>query len=197
MANILGLDVSTSIIGYAILPIGAAAYDPPIEMGHIDLRKCKDGFWQKTDTAKVEIEALCTKYNFEHIFIEDPLQKFRKGASSAHTISLLSKFNALCSYFVRQAAGVDPVYIGATQARKLCSVPIIRKKKKKCIETPQKSAKEQTFDYLCTNVFINKEWPKTKKGNIQVYCGDQVDAYVIALAGSIQNLNTPVTGTKI
>lgn len=182
---ILGLDISTSIIGYTVLEMGAKPYDQPVEMGHIDLRKCKNGFWDKVDTAQVAIENVVASHQVKKIFIENPLQKFRRGLSSAHTISLLSKFNALCSYFARQASGLDPEYIDATQARKQCGIPIKSRKK-----SGGKTAKEQTFDFLCTNVFENKDWPRTKKKNLQAYCWDQVDSYVIALAGAVGVLNT-------
>lgn len=184
---ILGLDISTSIIGWTLLEASATTYDAPEKMSHIDLRKCKS-FWEKVDRARVEIEKIfqenagCQE-GFDpitHVFVEDPVQKFRKGKSSAHTISLLSKFNALCSYFARQASGIDPIHIGATSARKLCNIPIASKKK-----ANGRSAKEQTFDFLRTNVFKETDWPLTRNGNLQAYCWDEVDSYVIALAGTM------------
>lgn len=184
---ILGLDISTSIIGWTLLQAGATTcdergsprYDAPEKMSHIDLRKCKS-FWETVDRARVEIEKIFQENAVTQVFIEDPVQKFRKGKSSAHTISLLNKFNALCSYFARQASGIDPIHIGATSARKLCNIPIASKKK-----ANGRSAKEQTFDFLRTNVFKETDWPLTRNGNLQAYCWDEVDSYVIALAGTM------------
>ena len=57
MSYILGLDVSTSIIGYTILDSDFSV----VEIDHIDLRKIK-GLWCKTDSAKIRLNDILEKY---------------------------------------------------------------------------------------------------------------------------------------
>lgn len=182
---VLALDVSTSIIGWSILYLDSQIGDPPITMGHIDLRKIKTGFWGKVDEAKLLLEAvidvsLAGEHNCVRICIENPVKRFRRGMSSAHTIALLAKFNVLISYFVRQRLGLDPFYIDASEARRALGIKLVSKAK-----AGGKNEKEQTFEQLSETVFHDVSWPMTKKGNIQAFCYDRVDAYVIGLAGAL------------
>jgi len=170
MSYILGLDVSTSIIGYTILDSDFSV----VEIDHIDLRKIK-GLWCKTDSAKIRLNDILEKYKdkLSHVYIEESLQVFRSGFSSAHTLSTLSKFNGLIFYIVRGYTNKEPVYISAIGARKTCGIKIKKGEK----------AKIQAFNWVTTQ--INMEWPMTKKGNIQQYCYDRSDSYVIARAGYV------------
>jgi len=170
MSHILGLDVSTSIIGYTVLDQDLNV----VEMEHIDLRKIKD-LWDKADFARKTLHDVIEKYKdkIHNVYIEESLQVFRSGFSSAHTLSTLSKFNGLVFYFVRECTNKKPQYISATSARKTCGIKIKKGEK----------AKLQTFDWVTKE--LNVEWPLTKKGNIQQYCYDRSDSYVIARAGHV------------
>ena len=159
----------------------------PIEMGHIDLRKV-NGFWSKVDHVRQELSrlfdplsngqlALHHDHSIDHVYIEDPLKKFRRGSSSANTIILLARFNAVVSSMVRDITRRDPIYLDATWARKKIGIKL--QLPKKC----GKGHKEQTFEQLCESTFKGVDWPKKKSGAIQDFCGDEVDSYVICLAG--------------
>lgn len=185
----LGLDVSTSIVGWSIIPLDAKLGDKPLEKGHVDLRKVK-GFWNKVDVVRTWMEdhhvgmtdvGLVVK----RVFIEDPVKKFRRGMSSASTISLLAKFNALVSCFARDELGIDPLYIGATAARKHIGMKLVSKKKANGM-----NEKKQTFSQLNETVFKDEDWPLNRNGKVQPYCYDAVDSYVICMAG-IQGLGEP------
>jgi len=167
--RILGLDISTGIVGWCVLDTLDASF---VELGHIDLRKTKD-FWQKVDVAIIALHDCVKQHNVTKVFIEESLQRFRSGFSSAHTLSTLAKMNGLLSYAARNLVHSDPVYFSAVSARKQCGITIIRKS--------SLTAKQQTFNWVTQN--LNKTWTMTRMNNVQVYCYDQADAYVIALAG--------------
>lgn len=186
----LALDVSTSVIGWAVLPLNANLTVYPLQRGHIDLRKVKDGFWRKVDTTQIELTNLAGSLfkaglNVVAVYIEEPLKKFARGRSSANTLSMLARFNALTSYFALRAFSVEPLYVDATAARKKIGIPLLSRKKSGGL-----GQKEQTFEFLMKGVFLNENWPKNKNGNIQPYCFDEVDAYVICVAGC-QGLGEP------
>lgn len=184
----LGLDVSTSIIGWCVISSTAKIGDLHTEWGHIDLTKIKF-FWDKVDRSKNAISNIVDDLydkgiKISSLYIEDPVKRFRSGASSAHTIALLAKFNCLISYFARQKLSIDPVYLDATAARLSLGINLVSKKK-----SGGKNQKQQSFDYLSSTVFKNYNWPITRTGRIQAYCYDQMDSYVIALSGAIITQN--------
>ena len=92
---ILGVDVSTSITGLAIVADGSIVY-----YDSVDLRKYKNVF-EKGSVLKEKIVDLYEAYQFsneefflgnskypiEHIYIEQPFTFFNSGGSSAKTIS--------------------------------------------------------------------------------------------------------------
>lgn len=180
----LALDISTNIIGWCVLSTGAKAGSLPLNMGHIDIRKVSGGFWEKADIAKKMlydvIDDIESNYDacITKLFIEDPVKRFRSGSSSANTIALLAKFNCLVSYFARIRLNLEPAYIGATDARKSLGIKLVSKNKAGGL-----SQKQQTFQQLSETVFKNTVWPVNMRGNIQPYCYDEVDAYVICMAG--------------
>ena len=196
MDVVLGLDISTTTIGWAVIPdttFDLISRQHPILKGHVDLSKNKGGFWSKVDQMEKAFTNVIFPMIVTHdegslrvtkLFVEDPVERFKNGMSSAHTIALLAKFNALTSMHVRRLLSIDPLYIGATVARKAIGVPL--QQKKKC----GKDHKVQTWEYLCTTVFINEEWPKNRNGKILDYVFDETDAFVICLAG-VAGLGNP------
>ena len=94
---ILGLDISTSITGVTII-----SEDNEILLnGAWDLRKYKN-FFDKASFVSNKIKELSkdTRFNIHNIFIEQSLQSFRSGFSSAKTLSTLSRFNGVVSWMV-------------------------------------------------------------------------------------------------
>ena len=183
MSHALGLDISTSIIGWSIMPIDAKLGDIPTRMDHIDLRKITSCFWDKVDRANVEINGLLTIFSDQEtpitaLYIEDPVKRFKSGGSSADTIGLLAKFNCMVSYFARQRLKFHPVYIDASHARRGLGIKLLSKK-----NAGGKNQKEQTFQQLSETVFKEVKWPLNRNGKLQPYCYDRVDSYVICMAG--------------
>lgn len=177
----LGLDISTSIIGWSIVPSGTVMPVKPLLMGHIKLTKLKD-MWDKIDFVKQEVpsilENICKEgYKVDQFYVEDSLKKFSRGKSSAHTIAVLNKFNLIVSYLFREQLGLTPAQIDCTEARKNLGMTLLSTKK-----AGGKTQKQQAFDFLSESIFADIEWPKTRQGNIKQYLYDEVDAYVISMA---------------
>ena len=168
---ILGLDVSTSITGITILEKdGTLVYNDSW-----DTRKYKS-FFEKVDYVEKKIIHLSKLYGgFEKVFIEESLQTFRSGFSSAKTLSTLARFNGVVSWLVYRVLKTEPLYLAATSARKLCGIKVPRGTK----------AKQVVIQHIIDNVpEIQIEY--TKQNNIKPHCYDKADSWVIAKAGLIQ-----------
>ena len=164
---ILGLDVSTSITGATVMDNqGKVVYNEAW-----DLRKYKE-FFQKAVIAKTNISELQNRFNIEKIYIEQSLQSFRSGFSSAKTLSTLSRFNGVVSWLCYDTMKITPDYIAATSARKQCGIKVPKGVK----------AKQVVIQHIVDNV-PDVSIVYTKHGNPKPECFDKADSWVIAKAG--------------
>jgi len=164
---ILGLDVSTSITGATVMDNqGKVVYNEAW-----DLRKYKE-FFQKAVIAKTNISELQSRFNIEKIYIEQSLQSFRSGFSSAKTLSTLSRFNGVVSWLCYDTMKIIPDYIAATSARKQCGIKVPKGVK----------AKQVVIQHIVDNV-PDVSIVYTKHGNPKPECFDKADSWVIAKAG--------------
>ena len=164
---ILGLDISTSITGYTILDDNGNIVD----CSHIDLRKHKN-FFQKVLQVENVLKDLRTQYSVKDIYIEQSLQSFRSGFSSAQTLSLLSKMNGVVSWLCYNIFDKEPQYFGASSARKSCGIKIPKGQK----------AKQVVLNFLLDNEPAF-EVEYTRHGNPKPGYYDRADSIIIARAG--------------
>tara|TARA_A100001011_G_scaffold376412_1_gene438971 strand:- start:7710 stop:8261 length:552 start_codon:yes stop_codon:yes gene_type:complete len=172
---ILALDISTSITGFCVFH----KFGDPVQVGHVDLRKEKD-FFKKIDLVKEKILELNEKYKFEEVAIEEPLQSFARGLSSAKTLFTLAKFNGIIQYIV-YTLGLKPTVINVNNARKLVGIKIVKKS--------DKNTKEQVLEQvqkLASGIIWKKRILKSgpRKG-LEIFddcCYDIADAFVIGRA---------------
>ena len=168
---ILGLDISTSITGYTVLD-----YEGNIlACDHIDLRKEKD-FFKKIQIVKSRLEVINDEYDIEQVYVEQSLQSFRSGFSSAQTLSLLSKINGIVSWLCyNMFYSGEPKYLAATSARKLCGIKVPKGQKAKAV----------SLQFVVDNV-PGFEVEYTRHGNPKAGYADRSDSYVIARAGWVR-----------
>lgn len=164
---ILGLDVSTSIVGATLLDNdGKIVY-----CNAWDLRKYKDHF---TKAEVVKNELCSTQFDDTvRVIIEKPVSSFfGTGGSSAKVITTLARFNGIISWICRERFGFNPEYIVSTTARKHCGVKVPRGTK----------AKEFVLNFVAESVgdFVIEY---TKFGNPKPGSFDKADSYIVAKAG--------------
>jgi len=167
---ILGLDISTSITGYTILDDKGTV----VEIGSWDMRNKNQwtDLFCKASKIKYELAIINKKFPIKNVFIEPALNMFMIGKSSAHTISTLTKFNGIISWFTYEIFEIEPEYIPAVSARKKCGLTVRRGTK----------AKEQVIKFLLdTEPAFSVEY--TKNGNLKPHCYDEADSLIIAKAG--------------
>ena len=164
---ILGLDISTSITGYTILDYEGNL----LACNHIDLRKQKD-FFKKIEIVSSRLEEINEEYKIEQVYVEQSLQSFRSGFSSAQTLSLLSKINGIVSWLCYNMFYGEPKYLAATSARKICGIKVPKGQKAKAV----------SLQFVVDNV-PGFEIQYTRHGNPKAGYADRSDSYVIAKAG--------------
>jgi len=177
----LGLDISTSCTGWCILDSNSNF----IDAGFIDLKKQKD-LYKKSSAILSFLKMTKERYSITSVFIEENLQAFRPGLSSAKTLMTLSRFNGMVSLMCYNTFDMVPAMINVNVARKALGIKIVRKK------DGGSPTKEQVVtwarDKLAHTSFV---WPvKVLKGGpnrgktiLDPGCHDLADAYVIASAG--------------
>ena len=165
---ILGLDVSTSITGATILNSdGEVVYNEAW-----DTRKFKN-FFEKVKYVEKRVEELHNNgFGIRRVYIEQSLQSFRSGFSSAKTLSTLSRFNGVVSWLVYRILQTEPEYIAATSARKACGIKVPKGQK----------GKQVAMQYVIDNI-PDVTITYTKHGNPKPNCFDKADSWVIARAG--------------
>jgi hypothetical protein len=168
-SKFLGLDISTSCTGICILDQNKEL----VLLDNIRLDKCSD-FFEKCTEVKKYLDVLKTEHLIQNIFIEQDLQAFRPGLSSAATINTLARFNGAVTFMAYQTFGIRPDLINVTKARSAVGLKINHKDK-------TKTTKDKVFDWVSSE--IDFDWPKKKTGSIKTSCYDMSDAYVICRAG--------------
>lgn len=152
-----------------------------VELGHVSLKKV-DGLFNKVDDVVPRIAGIIAENAISKCYIEESVQMFTPGMSSAHTILTLAKFNALVTFHVRnQLTDKNTIYVKPLEARQTCGVILTTKAKAGGL-----SQKEQTFLALTsTGGLLSKvSFPLTKTGKQRPENYDRSDAFVIAYHGA-------------
>lgn len=170
---ILGLDISTSITGVTVM--GNDGHVVFNEAWDFRNKKYFPTLFEKGYEVKKLLEQLKLEYDVTSVYIEQSLQSFRSGFSSAKTLSTLSRFNGIVSWLCYEVFNLQPKYIAATSARKKCGITVPRGVK----------AKEVVIKHIIDNVpDVLIEY--TKHNNPKPHCYDKADSWVIARAGWLE-----------
>ena len=169
---ILGLDISTSITGVTVIDEGGnCLYN---EMWDTRNKKHFPNLYRKARFIKQKLLDMNDRFYIQKIYIEQSLQSFRSGFSSAKTLSTLSRFNGIVSWLCVETFEIEPEMIAASSARKKVGVKIQKGEK----------AKEKSFQFVLANEpsFVVEY---TKNGNPKPGTMDKSDSWIIAKAGYI------------
>ena len=167
---ILGLDISTSITGATVVDdegnmLCSQSWDT----------RNKNQFptiYDKANFIKKRLWQIDDVYHIDKIFVEQSLQSFRSGFSSAKTLSVLSRFNGIVSWLCFDIMGKMPEMIAASSARKEVGLKISR----------DSDTKKQILEFfLDNNPDIEIEY--TYRGNPKPIYKDMADSWIIAVAG--------------
>jgi len=181
---IIGLDISTTIVGVAIVDPDSRSL---VWTEGWDISKLET-IYEKAETIGANLYALRSEYNVQDVFIETALKKFLPGRSRADTIIKLAKFNGIVSWIVYECFDHQPTFINVNTARSLYGLSFPRgtkgpQRKKMVIESVIEKEKT-SFPYEMARGGKNY-----KKGT-----DDRADAVVIARAGEFLLRNKDTEG---
>jgi len=164
---ILGIDVSTSKIGYCVVD----DQQNLLVFGFVKFKKepLEERAWKFfADTLK-DIDR---KYKIKEVRIEEPFTMFSGGKTTAGTMSKLQRFNGMISLLAYHCFSMVPILVPSRSARSKCGIKIKRGEntKKKIIE------------------WVSARYPKdfifelTRHGNPKPGTDDMADSIVVALS---------------
>lgn len=169
---ILGLDISTSTTGIALLDKEDVVFSEALKFDSSDTIE------KRAFIFKQKLLDISSKHNIEDVVIEMPIMHATKK-SQAHTIAILNIFNGMCRFIVYEIFSKEPVMMNVLSARSLVGIKIPRgiknkrQKKQIVIDAIQDKYKESQSPFL---------YEQTKKGNYKPGTDDRADAIVLALS---------------
>lgn len=178
---IIGLDISTSCIGYTFLykepkiVIDKCSY---VKLNYED--SLDDRFLQFVDAIGNDIRRR------DRVFIEDYVLGFGKGKSNATTITKLAHFSGMIRAYML-TIGIVPTYFNATTARKNAGMPVRKGDYENVKEHCYWTLQERFAEHV--PIEYTKPRKKDKLPEIKPGCMDATDSLVIALAGYAQIYN--------
>lgn len=166
--HILGLDISSSKIGIALMNGDDLVISEVIKFkSNLSLEDRALAFRERMQ--KIE-----RHYVIYDVYVEAPAMMFKSG-STAHVMAKLQRFNGMCCYVVREIFDQEAQLVNVRSARKVLNIKIPRggNTKKIIIQEVEKRMGDQ-FKYNLTH-----------KGNPQPGTDDRADAVIVALAGPL------------
>lgn len=168
MRRILGIDCSSTTIGYSILDINESnnkinfvdvGFLKPIKTGHII---------ERISNTRDEFNFIINKYKPDYIGIEE-IVKFMAGKSSANTVIMLTTFNRMIGLLSYDYLKRSPELFNVLSIRHALKLNKIFPKKE---DMPELVAKHLsiTFPYVYN-----------KKGKLKPENNDMADAIAVAL----------------
>ena len=170
MARVLGLDISSSVIGWAIIEEDGSI-GKLIEYGHLQPPPKKKGSIAfRVSAAYDMISVLLKDKEPDIVAIEAYASKFSAGRSTARTIIILSVFNEVISMACLRKLNIEPKKYAVSTIRSCLSK----------INGSKISSKEEAFDFIVDN-FSNFKTRKNRAGNMAKQCLDEADAIAVAI----------------
>jgi Holliday junction resolvasome RuvABC endonuclease subunit len=167
---ILGLDVSSSKIGIAILD-----FDKKIVSTDLIKFKPETPLEERAKLFENKLVKLQKFYNIEEVFVEEPFIAFGGGKTTAHTMAKLQRFNGMCCYSIYNVFESVPNMVNVRAARTKLGIKIPK-------GTKQNETKKVIVEFIENN-HPEFTYNKTAHGNFVPGTDDKADAVVIALYG--------------
>ena len=169
---ILGLDISSSKIGIALLKDDKIVISESIKFkSSMSLEERAIKFEKRMREIDRNYVVFCT-------YIEQPAMMFRGGKTTAFTMATLQRFNGMCSYIARKVFDYDPILINPRTARSKLGIKTPR-------GVPNREVKKCIIEHIEKRFGNQFKYNLTHKGNPQPGTDDRADALVIALAGPL------------
>ena len=180
---VLGLDISTSITAYTLMDTEGPQSDFVLKYDGIHLNKQKS-LYHKAEIIREHFLSLNKEYEIGLVCAEESLQSFRRGLSSAKTLSTLTRFNGIVCFLAEDIFRTKVELINVIHARSNLGLKIDRKS--------SLTTKDQVLEWAMKNESLESiDWPKKKlksgprAGQVinDPSCYDIADSAVMSLYG--------------
>ncbi len=153
---VLGLDISTSITACTLINTELPQSDQLIKTYVIHLSDTKD-LYVKSCKVREVFSNIANTHSVDKIIVEDALQSFRRGLSSAKTLSTLTRFNGMVCFLAEDIIRQKIERVNVIRARSSIGIKLDRKS--------EKNTKDQVLEWVSSRPqFKNYQWPtKTMK----------------------------------
>ena len=164
---ILGLDVSTTRIGWAVINQNQEL----IDSGVFKTKEDHTLEERAEDLSKNVLRPIMGLFEVVEVRVEEPFSMFSGGKTTAKTMSSLQRFNGMISLLVLQVFANPPTMVGSRTARARCGIKVQRGTK----------AKKVIVEWA-DNYFDSFNVELTRHGNPKPGTDDEADAIVVALS---------------
>lgn len=176
MKTVLGLDISSSVIGWGILEFDKTTIALK-KYGHIKPPDAKAGSLTiRLSSAMADVKKLLSEECPDIVVIENYASAFSPGRSSARTIIVLSSFNEATQLVVYEALGFESEKLAVSHIRSVISKHVGTKS----------ISKDEIFDEI-KRIFPTFIPRITKKQTVGAESYDQADAIAAALSYAIES----------
>jgi len=167
--HILGLDISSSKIGIALMK------DDQLVISEVIKFKSNLSLEERALAFRERMQNIEQHYVIYDVYVEQPALMFKGGKTTAFTMAKLQRFNGMCCFIVREVFDQDAQMVNVRSARRVLNIKVPRggNTKKIIIQEVEKRMGDQ-FKYNLTH-----------KGNPQPGTDDRADAIIVALAGPL------------
>ena len=170
--KVLGLDVSTTKIGIALLD------DEELLVSEVIKLKSNMTLEQRAHIFEEKMLQLDDKHVIMDVYIEAPAMMFGGGRTTANTMAKLQRFNGMTSFIVSSVFDIEALQVNPLSARSVLGIKIPRK-------IPNKEKKRFIIDWVSEKYGDDFKYDMTRQGNPQPGTDDRADAVVIGLSGQI------------
>ena len=164
---ILGLDVSTTRIGWAIIN----QKQELIDSGVFKTKKDQSLEERAENLSKNVLEPLSVVHRISEVRVEEPFSMFSGGKTTAKTMSSLQRFNGMVSLLAHQIWDNPPTMVNSRTARARCGIKVPRGTKAKVV----------IIEWV-DNYYEKFKVELTRHGNPKPGTDDEADAIVVALS---------------
>ena len=182
--KILGLDVSTKTIGWALFDMSSRDL---LELTHISPRPkpVPDNKMEELFTKSTTFRKKLEEYiglGIVKCIIEEPLL----NSNNAYTIGTLLRFNTLISKEVYDVLGIVPEYVSTYESRKRAFPELVQKNEKGKFVLfggyPKDCDKKQIIWELVAKREPQIQWLYTRNNTLKKENFDMTDAYTVVLS---------------
>ncbi len=169
--TVLGLDCSSSTIGWGLVGRRESGENKLLAYGHIKPLASTYDLIYRLDDVYDKIAELCLEFDPHEVAVEE-IVRYMKGLSSAATIITLTAFNRVASLAAYREANHEVFFHEVSKIRS-----VLRKE----IDGKEGIKKEDVPDIIVSLLGPEFKFIKNRKGNIAKETGDEADGIAVAL----------------